>query len=356
MIDADVHHEWLTIRDLFDWLDPGVRDFMERSNFAMPGALWPNPHHYVRRDSLIDPANPVAPIQLIREQLLDAFDLEFAIVNGGGGAMLLGCMPNRLVAGAIARAWNRWLTEEFLPSDRRLRGSIYVTPQDPTEAAREIRAMGNKPGVVQVLLTAGSTAPYGQPQFHEIFEAAAEVGLPVGIHIAGEGYGINAPLACGHPTYYIEYHTLACVGGMAHTVSLVCHGVFEKYPDLRVAVLETGTLWLPEVFWRLDSNWKALRAEVPWVKRLPSEVIREHMVFGSQPLEEPPKLRQLHQVLEAVDGLDDMLMLCTDYPHWDFDAPDQLLARLPSGWREKVAGENARRFYKLPARVPAAAA
>jgi predicted TIM-barrel fold metal-dependent hydrolase len=133
-------------------------------------------------------------------------------------------------------------------------------------------------------------------------------------------------------------------------VSLVCHGVFEKYPGLRVAVLETGTLWLPEVFWRLDANWKALRAEVPWVKRLPSELIREHMIFGSQPLEEPRKLRQLHQVLEAIDGLEDMLVLCTDYPHWDFDAPDLVLARLPASWREKVGSENARRFYGLPVR------
>ena len=169
--------------------------------------------------------------------------------------------------------------------------------------------MCQRPGVVQVELIAGSPAPYGHPQFHPIYEAAAEVGLPVGIHIAGEGHGINAPPASGYLSYYIEYHTLVSQGGMTHTVSLLCQGVFEKYPELRVAILETGVLWLPEVLRRLDANWKALRSEVPWVRRLPSDAVREHMVFTTQPLEQPRKLRQLHQVLEAVDGLEDMLVL-----------------------------------------------
>jgi predicted TIM-barrel fold metal-dependent hydrolase len=48
-------------------------------------------------------------------------------------------------------------------------------------------------------------------------------------------------------------------------------------------------------------------------------------------------------------------MFSTDYPHWDFDAPDQALPRvkLPDGFAKKLMAENARSLYKLPARVPA---
>ena len=46
-----------------------------------------------------------------------------------------------------------------------------------------------------------------------------------------------------------------------------------------------------------------------------------------------------------------MLLFATDYPHWDFDDPEQVA--IPREWRQDVFSENARRLYKLPARVAA---
>jgi predicted TIM-barrel fold metal-dependent hydrolase len=66
---------------------------------------------------------------------------------------------------------------------------------------------------------------------------------------------------------------------MSQVVSLVFHGVFEKYPELRVAVIEASVTWLPSLLCRMDTDWKALRSDVPWVKRRPSEVVREHLPF-----------------------------------------------------------------------------
>ena len=72
---------------------------------------------------------------------------------------------------------------------------------------------------------------------------------------------------------------------MAHLVSLVVHGIFERLPDLRVILLEGGVAWLPGILWRLDTNWRGLRAETPWLERRPSEVVRQHIRFTTQPLE-----------------------------------------------------------------------
>ena len=65
----------------------------------------------------------------------------------------------------------------------------------------------------------------------------------------------------------------------------------------------------------MDADWKSLRSEVPWVRRSPSEVVREHMRLTTQPLDEPDERQKLRQALELVDGLEDMLMFATDYPH-----------------------------------------
>jgi predicted TIM-barrel fold metal-dependent hydrolase len=86
------------------------------------------------------------------------------------------------------------------------------------------------------------------------------------------------------------------------------------------------------------------------------ETVREHMRFTTQPLDEPDSRGKLMQALDLLDGLEDMLMFATDYPHWDFDRPDLVSRRLPESWREKVVSENARALYGLAARAVDAAA
>jgi uncharacterized protein len=122
-------------------------------------------------------------------------------------------------------------------------------------------------------------------------------------------------------------------------VSLVAHGVFEKFPNLHVVFTEVGVAWLLDVMWRMDKNWKGLRDEVPWVKRLPSEYMIEHFRFTTQPFLEPKKREHLAQFIEMIDG-DRILMFSTDYPHWDGDSLS-MLKTLPRAIRDRVAFQNA---------------
>jgi predicted TIM-barrel fold metal-dependent hydrolase len=356
VIDCDVHQNFNRLQDLVGWLDPQYRDFVEHGGFdglSLPNYPWVHPGGFTMNEAAPPGGGvPGSDYDTLREQLLDGQDVEYAILTGEE-ILNVSCLPHPQLAAALATAYNRCLTEAWLPRDARLRGSLMVASQDGARAAEEIRAFGGHPGIVQVLLSGGALTGYGDPRYDPIFEAAVEMGLPVAMHVGAEGLGMNPPpTATGYPAYYVEWHTLLATTVQSHLVSLVCRGTFSRHPELRIVVVEAGVTWLPSLLWRLDANWKALRSEVPWVRSLPSETVREHVRFTTQPLEQPADPRQLVQALRMVDGIETMLMYASDYPHWDFDPVELTRNRLPPEWRDAVMSENARALYRLPAARP----
>jgi uncharacterized protein len=355
MIDCDVHQNLTSINDLLDYLPEVYRERVLHGGYAgidFPSYPWTHPEGFWRRDAFPEDGRPPgSDYDLLRRQLLDEYDIDYAILTGED-ILTASAFSSPQFASAVCRAYNDWLLDTWAARDPRLKASIAVATQDPPAAGAEIRRLADRPEVVQVLLPTGARAGYGHPQFDPIWEAANETGVVVGIHVGADGCGtLGQPTATGWPIYYIEYHTLFSTAMMSHLVSLVCHGTFEKFRDLRVVLIEGGVCWLSGFLWRLDANYKALRMEVPWLTRLPSEYVRDHVRLTTQPLERPDTIGDLRAVLETIGP--EMLLFATDYPHWDFDNP--LFLPVPDEWKESILDGNARRWYRLPAKVPAAA-
>ncbi|SDT53079.1 amidohydrolase family protein [Jiangella sp. DSM 45060] len=277
-------------------------------------------------------------------QLLDTHGIDRAVLIGGE-VLGLGALPDPDAAALIASAYNDWLAQTWLGADDRYRGTLVVGAQDPALAAREIRRAGRDERFVAVLLPLTNIL-MGERHYYPIYEAAAELGLPITVHPnSGEGiFRTSPPMAGGTPTYYVEWHTGLSQVFQANVISLVCHGVFERFPDLKVVVTEGGIGWIPDVVWRLDKNVKGLRDEVPWIKRLPSEYVADHVRFTTQPLPEPKRRSHLHALLEVARA-DRTLMFSSDYPHWDFDEPLHVLTALPPATRDRVKARNAIETY-----------
>ena len=90
-----------------------------------------------------------------------------------------------------------------------------------------------------------------------------------------------------------------------------------------------------------------LRRLVPWVKRPPSEYIREHVRVTVQPLDAPRDVQSLLQVIDQL-GSEDMLLYASDYPHQHAAEPESALLRhLPAPLAQKIRGDNARAWYRL---------
>ncbi len=87
-----------------------------------------------------------------------------------------------------------------------------------------------------------------------------------------------------------------------------------------------------------------MRAEVPWLDRAPSAIVREHVRLTAQPFDAPPKAAQMERIIEQI-GSDEMLLFATDYPHWHFDGTDALPDGLPPALARKILVDNALNTY-----------
>jgi uncharacterized protein len=225
-----------------------------------------------------------------------------------------------------------------------------VNTQVPEAGAADIREFGQHARMSEALLVAdGMGKPFGHPVYDLIFRAAAELDIPVAIHIGGDtflpGGAATHTAAGGLPNTRFERHSLQMQPVQHYVTSFLVHGVFEKYPSLRLIIKETGIAWLPWYFWELDAAEPILRAESSYIKRRPSDYLRKHLRVTTQPLEEPPQFEQLIELLESVGGIEDMLCFSTDYPHHDTDEPDHIARRLPDAWWDKVFYMNALAAY-----------
>ncbi|WP_214367556.1 amidohydrolase family protein [Pseudonocardia sp. H11422] len=347
-IDCDVHNAVAEISELFPYLPERWADYcVEHGVTGLAPASYPSKIALsATPESRVDGRPAASDPEVVRSQVLDAGSegADLAILN-----CLYAVQPirNEDWAVAMASALNDWQARRWLAADPRFRASIVVAPQNPQRAATEIERLAGHPGFVQVLLLAGSQAPLGTRAHWPIYAAAAAAGLPVGIHPGVAGG--NPPLPVGWPSTYIEEYAGATLAMQSQLTSLVCEGVFGRFPELTVVLLESGVTWLPSLMWRLDKNWKGLRREIPWVTDRPATVIRRHVRLSTAPFDGPHDADAarafLPRFLDQVGSVD-MLLYASDHPHWHHRGPEQaLLAFLSADERRKVLRENALATY-----------
>ena len=346
LIDTDIHPGGNQQR-MLEFLPEPWRTRVADGN-AGPGHLgyW-NPNGVNRRDAVTSEGDYIAsgPATLSKYHF-DAHNLTYGVLNPGG--LYIGLSPEPDFAAAYCSAINRVFIEDWLPTDSRFCYSLVVSAADPNLAAEEIHRHGDHPQVVQVLMASGAQFGYGHRYYHPIYEAAVAHDLPVAIHPGSEGRGVaGKPSAAGYPGSYFEWHSNLAGSYIAHLLSLVAEGTFQKFSTLKFVMIEGGVSWLPPILWRLDKNWKSLRMTVPWLECPPSETVFEHVLFTTQPIEEPAQPSHLHQLLDMFPA-DKMLMFSSDFPHWDGDTPDFSLRMLPDALHAAVMWETASRLYKLP--------
>jgi predicted TIM-barrel fold metal-dependent hydrolase len=352
LVDCDVHpYLGSGIRDLFDYMPSAWRyrlGFEHDPTMGTPitiptNTLFFNPDGNLRRDASRAGEMPASDPGFVAEHLLSAYEIDRAILVGGN-VLGLGGMPNPDAAAVVASAYNDWMIEQWIRVDDRYRGALVVAPQDPIQAVAEIDRVGDVPGIVSVFVPLGHIG-MGQRHYYPIYEAAERKRLPIQVHPSGtENVFLTGPPMPHTPVYKVEWKTMLPQAHQANLISMICHGVFDRFPALKLVITEGGFAWLPDVLWRLDAAWKAMREEIPWVTQLPSEYVKRHVRLTTQPFLEAAQRDDVTAMCKIVNA-DALLMFSSDYPHYDFDNPRRALVGLPADQLAAVCSQTALELF-----------
>ncbi len=348
LIDVDIHPRPKSLLELKpfmsqQWWDHLQTFGMRRRHAYVKGHPYPKAHPAdgQRLDAWTpDGGMPGSDLDFMRKQHLDPYGVDFGIMNplgpSGQGDQ------NRGLSAALCSATNDWQLEFWNRHEPRLRASIVVPYEDGEASRAEINRRAGDKRFAHVMLLSRTAEALGRPRYWPIYEAAVEHGLPIGIHVFG--YSGWAATPTGWPSFYIEEMTEHSASTAAFVMSMIMEGVFERFPTLKVVLIEAGFAWIPSFGWRMDRNWKKLKAEVPQLKRAPSEYMREHFWVSTQPMEEPEHAADLIDIMGWIGW--DRILFASDYPHWDYDDP---VIGLPSNIgaerRQMIRCGNAQALY-----------
>jgi predicted TIM-barrel fold metal-dependent hydrolase len=224
---------------------------------------------------------------------------------------------------AAFTAFNRWLDDDwgFDRGDGRLYAAPMIAFADPDRAAAEVdrvlaagaRILVAVPGPVPDG-DGGYESP-GHPRFDPVWARIAESGVPLALHAGLSGVGHYGRFwrsggdggGGGFEAFRHAAFPLVAFAdrGIADTfAALLCHGVFERFPRLRVASIENGAMWVPDLL----RNLGAARGKMPFAfADDPVEVFREHVWVA-------PYYEDDMALLKDELGID-RLLFGSDFPH-----------------------------------------
>ncbi len=228
---------------------------------------------------------------------------------------------DRELAEGTARAHNRGMVE-FCSVDSRLLPTLYV-PLSDLERAPALADEAIEMGAAALLIASG--CPDGHSPSHRgldgVWARAQEAGLPVVFHVGGTDDLINADYFVNGLPIPPDFHggdeNFRSVDYMAiphppmlTLATMIFDGVLERFPDLRIGVVEQGAIWMPSWMKQMEAAFDAFERHEERLQALslrPSEYVTRQIRATPYPTEDVGWL---------VDQLGpDVLLFSSDYPH-----------------------------------------
>jgi uncharacterized protein len=315
---------------------------------ATPGMLYQDVFGRIPHQQRLGEAVPAGrhPQVTLVQRAMDSMGIDYMVVFPTP-MLVLGMHPQAEVEVAVGNAFNRWLTEEILPQERRMQAMLYLPFNHPDACVEVVERYADTPGVIGFTVTSTRFRAVHHDAYVPLYAAIQSSGKPLAFH-SGFHWGDQSMQQCNR---FISMHALSFVHyNLLHLTNWLINGLPERFPQLSVIWIESGLAWVPFLMQRLDSEYMMRSSEAPLLRRRPSDYIR-NMYFTSQPLERSD-LKLTEATFEAIRA-ETQLLFASDWPHWDFDLPSSItsLPFLSAQAKRNILGLNAAKLFKLT--VPA---
>jgi predicted TIM-barrel fold metal-dependent hydrolase len=314
------------------------------------------------------------PAERLAEMALD--DIEQAVVYP---TLFLGLsgFPDLDFAEAQGNAYNEWLATYCRHAPTRLFGIGSVVQTDLDRAIR-MATRARDLGHVGVFLRPNPSRDgkhFCDPAYDRLWAALQDLGLVVGFHpyLANDlpgacrdlGFGtFVAPGARPMISPELDDDKTGMIGiqniffsqalsnpfDMQTTLTmLICGGVFERFPRLKVIFLEANGGWIVPWLERLDHHFEIFPWDVPQMKMKPSEYFRRNCWISFDPDESTLRFTAESPLVGA-----DRIIWASDYPHPDAKIPGvigelrEAMHGLDAKTQSRILGLNAVDLYSLP--------
>ena len=282
-----------------------------------------------------------------RVTLCDAEGLEGALIYPTLGLLWEAEVDDADLAQAYCRAYNRWIVDFCHDTDGRLTPIAHISLGDPEAAAAEFRR------AVKAGCRGAFIAPFtwskkaiGDPVHDPVFRAAEELDAPLAIHPTFEPFFLRSQrIEFGHRLPMLSAY--AGAAGVRHAfASFFDAALFERFPRLKIVLLECGGGWIGFMLDRLDGAFEAtFIGKRTALKMRPSEYFRRQCYISCDPDE------KTIPAMAALYG-EDRFFWASDYPHPDhtgdyLQALERMVAPMEAPARAALLGGNIRAAYGL---------
>jgi predicted TIM-barrel fold metal-dependent hydrolase len=247
---------------------------------------------------------------------------------------------------AMFRAFNRWLLDDWgFDHQGRIFAAPYLTFADPQWAIEELEwALDNGARLIVTRPSAPTTVTGRLSPFDATFDGfwarLNEAGIPLVVHagdsgVSSDGYAVDGFAATFRGGWKPTLKNFAIEKAVNdYLLSMVLENQFGKFPNLRVASVENGAEFLPDLFRKLRSVDKKMRG---YFTEDPVEIFKRHIWIN------PFWEDDLTSVVEWVGG--DRVLFGSDWPHIEgLPEPREYVRetkRLTDDDRQRVLHDNA---------------
>jgi predicted TIM-barrel fold metal-dependent hydrolase len=249
---------------------------------------------------------------------------------------------------AIFRTYNDWLAEFCSTDPERLKGIAMINLDDVQEGIQELERTARR-GLVGAMISEypPEERRYDRAEYEPFWAAAQALAMPLSLHTATRRQGINSGMAQRTIRDASRRATKAFLPATS-LCDMLFSGVFERYPRLKVGVVEFELSWVPYLLSSMDYTYRERHEEATYRFKdglLPSDLFHRQVFLSFQ--EDAVGIR-----LRDIIGVDNM-MWGSDYPHSESTFPrsrqvlDEILAQVPQDERARIVGHNAARLYNF---------